>query len=185
MSGKVKIYTEEVNAYIIANAGKLQAKEMAEHIGVSTFAIRAQMGKLRGDGIKVKSGRVGRAIYDEGQTRIRKARNGVQYLQEKRGDKFVTIKRVTPYAPPEAKHRKPSLIKKDRMPTPKKKHIKPAPPPKKEPEKYPTRVIDMTSMKMVRVNCKTEIIVSKTISDEDAIAKWYAKRERQLLHAHG
>lgn len=207
-------YTKETDQYIIDNYKTLDLVVTAEEIGVSLTALEKHISLLRNLGYDLPKRKRGNKAAVHGTTRL-KTIGGVQYKQQKVGDRWLRIQRITPLSP-RYKKREPNgstkvesqkgvdylkrkvqgkwvmvarltpykFTENAAMKKEHKVHVKAPPPPKKEPDRLPDKIVDQSVMKTVRVDKRTEIQVFKYIPDQQAIDEYYAKIERQRLHKH-
>jgi hypothetical protein len=168
-------YDDVALAYVRDHLKEYGYEAVASHLKVTVHALRKQLTEWRKKGVEVPYTK----WVEDGVIRIYNTK-GISYRQRKEGKKWITLERLTPKAPREPRKAKTNpnkLVPQGQVwRKPSKAAAYPAPK-KKAADKYRTKVVDPASVKMVRIDAKTQIEVSRSISDQEAIDNYWKKRK--------
>ncbi len=171
--------------YIQTELKEVGYKVAAQVIGTSVGAVRQQLKKWRKQGKEVptmtrvakvkEKGTRGRPELPDGSTAI-KTCNGTQYQYRKIEGKWIMEhrvdgqpKRVNGPGWPKTREK---VIKEPKV----QKQLKQ---PKKQPIKLPTRIVDSTKLRTIKVDSKTSIQIAYDKDPEEAISKWHQRHEEK------
>jgi len=158
-------------------------KTIAAELGVTQKSLASTMTWWRSKGIEIPN-----MHYEAPEGHIKtKGCKGVKYLQIKVNGKWKQIGRAegqpykdrSEYRAPGGRKRMPNEPVTPRVVKGKIKTMPRCKESKKEVEKLPTKVVDASKMKMVKVSKTTHIQVSVDIPDEIAIQNWNNKYNLQ------
>lgn len=170
-----KKYTPEIIKFMKDNAVKLGFSGLAKELNISVGPLKNMFWKLRQLGHDMPYIR----HFEEGATREVLIRGEMRTQMKVAGKWVLTERKKRGLKPLELRSKRKKPERKVRPPKPEKivtSVIRRMP--KKEPDRLPTRTVDVTQMKTVRVDSKTSIQVHRDIPDHIAIENWNRKYKK-------